>query len=296
MEWRHFAGEDGENILAELGSSREGLSSSEVKKRLIEYRDNRILPGSSALWKTLKQRLSSSFLYLLLTASALSFFLDDTIEGILILVFIAINIGLETYQEYHSARALRLLKRYLVVHTRIRRGGKILKIESNQIVPGDIVLVEAGDRLPADVRFLHANGLEVDESVLTGESLTVSKTADLLRVPPVEMHEAMNVGFAGTVVTSGWGEGVVFATGKETAFGDIATLTEETERELGTKELLGKYIFNNKFLWLFALANFFVYIVRYSMLDWGPTYLKEIKGASLTGGGFSVLVLEFAGI
>jgi OPA family glycerol-3-phosphate transporter-like MFS transporter len=72
--------------------------------------------------------------------------------------------------------------------------------------------------------------------------------------------------------------------------------TEETERELGTKELLGKYIFNNKFLWLFALANFFVYIVRYSMLDWGPTYLKEIKGASLTGGGFSVLVLEFAGI
>ena len=126
MEWRHFAGEDGENILAELGSSREGLSSSEVKKRLIEYRDNRILPGSSALWKTLKQRLSSSFLYLLLAASALSFFLDDTIEGILILVFIAINIGLETYQEYHSARALRLLKRYLVVHTRIRRGGKIL--------------------------------------------------------------------------------------------------------------------------------------------------------------------------
>ena len=126
MEWRHFAGEDGENILAELGSSREGLSSSEVKKRLIEYRDNRILPGSSALWKTLKQRRSSSFLYLLLAASALSFFLDDTIEGILILVFIAINIGLETYQEYHSARALRLLKRYLVVHTRIRRGGKIL--------------------------------------------------------------------------------------------------------------------------------------------------------------------------
>lgn len=231
MEWKHFAGEDGKNVLAELGSSREGLVSSEVKKRLIEYRDNRIRPGSSALWKTLKQRLSSSFLYLLLAASALSFFLDDTIEGLLILVFIAINIGLETYQEYHSAKALRLLKRYLVVHSRVRREGKIVKIESNQIVPGDIVLVEAGDRLPADVRFLHTNGLELDESVLTGESLVVSKTADILRVPPVEMHEALNVGFAGTVVTSGWGEGVVFATGKETAFGDIATLTEETERE-----------------------------------------------------------------
>lgn len=71
---------------------------------------------------------------------------------------------------------------------------------------------------------------------------------------------------------------------------------EDTERELGTKELLWNYIFNNKFLWLFALANFFVYIVRYSMLDWGPTYLKEFKGASLKGGGVSVLILEFAGI
>jgi len=231
MEWKHFAGEDGKNVLAELGSSREGLASLEVKKRLVEYRDNQIRPGSSAFWKTLKQRLSSSFLYLLLAASALSFFLGDVVEGLLILVFIAINIGLETYQEYHSAKALRLLKRYLVVHSRVRREGKMLKVESNQIVPGDIIVVEAGDRLPADVRFLHANGLELDESVLTGESLVVSKTADLLRVPPVEMHEAMNVGFAGTVVTSGWGEGVVFATGKETAFGDIATLTEETERE-----------------------------------------------------------------
>ncbi|MBP9728301.1 MAG: HAD-IC family P-type ATPase [Candidatus Moranbacteria bacterium] len=231
MEWKHFAGEDGKNVLAELGSSRDGLASSEVKKRLIEYRENQIRPGSSALWKTLRQRLSSSFLYLLLAASALSFFLGDVVESLLILLFIAINISLETYQEYHSAKALRLLKRYLVVHTRVRRGGKIVKIESNHIVPGDIVLVEAGDRLPADVRFLHANGLRLDESVLTGESLVVPKTADLLRVPPVEMHEAMNVGFAGTVVTSGWGEGVAFATGKETAFGDIATLTEETERE-----------------------------------------------------------------
>ncbi|HNC01459.1 MAG TPA: MFS transporter, partial [Leptospiraceae bacterium] len=73
-------------------------------------------------------------------------------------------------------------------------------------------------------------------------------------------------------------------------------LTEDSERELETKELLTKYIFNNKFLWLFAIANFFVYVVRYSMLDWGPTYLKEMKGASLTSGGMSVLILEFAGI
>ncbi len=231
MVWKHFAAEDGEDALVELESSYDGLVSAEARKRLVENQENRITSNSSALLKTLKLRLASSFLYLLLAASALSFFLGDFIEGSLILVFVIINIGLETYQEYHSAKALSLLKRYLVVHTRVRRDGKVMKTESNKVVLGDIILVEAGDRLPADIRILHSNGLELDESILTGESVSVGKTPDLLRVPPVEMHEASNVGFAGTVVTGGWGEGVVFAVGKETAFGDIATLTEETEKE-----------------------------------------------------------------
>ncbi|MBP9698294.1 MAG: cation-transporting P-type ATPase, partial [Candidatus Moranbacteria bacterium] len=231
MVWKKFAAEEEGNVLAELGSSRDGLTSPEAKKRSFENRENRIKPGSSALMRVLKERLKSSFLYLLLAAAALSFFLGDILEGSLIGIFIFINLSLETYQEYHSANALRLLKRYLVVHARVRRGGKVIKIESTAVVPGDVVLVEAGDRLPADVRFLRVNGLELDESLLTGESVPVEKTAGLLKVPAVEMHEAYNIGFAGTVATSGWGEGVVFATGKETAFGDIASLTEETERE-----------------------------------------------------------------
>lgn len=231
MLWKKFAAEAGENSMVELASSRTGLSSHEAKKRLTAHPDNQIRPGSSAFLRTLKQRLSSSFLYLLIAAATLSFFLGDVLEGTLIILFIAINLSLETYQEYHSAKALKLLKRYLVVHTRAYRDGKITRVESNRVVTGDIVLVEAGDRVPADMRFLQTNGLQIDESVLTGETLPAEKTAGLLKVPAVEMYEARNIGFAGTVVTSGWGEGVVFATGKETAFGDIATLTEETDRE-----------------------------------------------------------------
>lgn len=229
--WKHFAAEDGTNVLAELETTRSGLTSDEAKRRVREQEGNQIMWRPSALWKTLQTRLSSSFLYLLLAAAALSFFLGDILEGGLIILFIVINLGLETYQEYHSARALRLLKKYLVVHTRVLRDGDKRQIESHQVVPGDIVLLEAGDRLPADVRFLHVNGLQIDESVMTGESLPVDKIAGLLRTPAVEMFEARNIGFAGTVATSGWGEGVVFATGKETAFGDIAALTEATEKE-----------------------------------------------------------------
>ncbi len=231
MLWKKFASEAGENVVAFLESSREGLLSVEAKKRLQESRGHEIQPEPSAFWRTLKQRLASSFLYLLFAAAALSFFLGNVIEGCLILLFVAINLSLETYQEYHSARALKLLKKYLVMHVTVYRDGKKVQVESTKIVPGDVLFLEAGDRLPADIRFLETNGLAIDESVLTGESVPADKSAALLPVPAVEMFEAKNVGFAGTVVMRGWGEGVVFATGKETAFGDIATLTEETDRE-----------------------------------------------------------------
>lgn len=231
MLWKKFAAEEEANVLVELGSSRDGLTSTEAKKRSLENRENQIRPGTSVLFGILRQKLASSFLYLLLAAATLSFFLGDHIGGGLILLFILINLSLETYQEYHSANALKLLKRYLIVHTRVYRDGKRVRVESAKVVPGDVILIEAGDRLPADVRFLRTNGLQIDESVMTGETLSPEKTASLLAVPAVEMFEAHNIGFAGTVVASGWGEGVVFATGKETAFGDIATLTEEIEKE-----------------------------------------------------------------
>ncbi len=231
MVWKKFAAEAEDNVLVELVSSTNGLSSHEAGERLASVRANVVKSGSSALVKALRQRLASSFLYLLLAAATLSFLLQDYLEGCFILAFILINLSLETYQEYHSNQAMQLLKRYLVVHARVRRDGKVIRVESTTVVPGDIVLVEAGDRLPADVRFLHTNGLKLDESIMTGESIAVTKTAELLKTPPAELYEALNIGFAGTVVTSGSGEGVVFATGKETALGDIALLTEDTEKE-----------------------------------------------------------------
>lgn len=231
MVWKKFSSEDIPQVFAELQSSEAGLSPDAARERLRVTGKNGLEEESFSVIKMIKRRARSSFLYLLLAASGLSYFLGDHLEALLILVFIAINVGLETYQEYHSEKATRLLKRYLVIYTRVRRAGIAITVESKDIIPGDIVLVEAGDRLPADMRFIVANGLEIDESLMTGESGATHKIATTLALPPTEMYEAHNIGFAGTVVTAGRGEAIVFATGKETALGDIASLTTENEHK-----------------------------------------------------------------
>lgn len=231
MRWKQFASIGGDEALAELQSRSEGLSLKEATRREQELGQYRMPESSLSIWRIFRRQIHSSFLILLLVAAALSFFLGDVLEGTLIIVFIVINISLGCAQEYHSEKSLRLLKRYLVTHSKVLRDEKEMVIESEKVVLGDVVVLEAGDRLPADVRFLVASGLQLDESVLTGESVAVEKKAAMLSVPAVEVYEAANIGFAGTVVTAGSGRGVVFALGKDTAVGDIAQLSEETEKE-----------------------------------------------------------------
>lgn len=240
MVWKKFSSEDIAQVLVELESAETGLSERAAAERLSAAGQSSLETGAFTLAGMIRRRARSSFLYLLLAAAGLSYFLGDRLEALLILLFIAINVGLETYQEYHSEKAVRLLKRYLVMHVRVRRGGKTITVESGHIVLGDIVLVEAGDRLPADARFIAANGLMTDESLMTGESAATHKTAATLATAPTEMYEADNIGFAGTVVTAGRGEAVVFATGRETALGDIASLAmdngHKTDFEKGIAE------------------------------------------------------------
>lgn len=252
MEWKRISSEDVTQVFAELQSSEKGLSLALAEGRLATLGKNKIEEKSFSLLEILKRRTRSYFLYLLLSASLLAFFFGDYLEAGLILLFIVINVSLEIYQEYHGERAVQLLKKYLVMHTKVRRGGATLTIESEEIVPGDIVLVEAGDRLSADMRFLTACGLELDESVMTGESVAMHKKATRALTMPTEMFEAENIGFAGTVVTAGRGEAIVFATGKETALGDIATLTTEKKRETGFEKNITQF---SKFILKFVLLT-----------------------------------------
>ncbi|MEK7182110.1 MAG: HAD-IC family P-type ATPase [Patescibacteria group bacterium] len=278
MLWNKFSLEDTLGALALLQGSLSGLDPEEAEHRYQKGTREHIKKQDGFLWKIIRRRAKSSFLYILAVAAVLSFFLGQFIEALLILLFIAVNITLETYQEYHSEKAAQMLKRYLVTHSRVRRKGQVISVESDKIVVGDIVILEVGDRLPADIRFFSVNGLEIDESIMTGESMSVAKTNALLQTPPVEMNEAKNIGFAGTVVTAGKGEGIVFAIGKESAFGDIATLSEETERVTPFEKeiaVFSKFILK---LVLFTLALiFFVNI----LIRGGETNIVELLIFSL---------------
>ena len=267
-----------EDVIVEMRSRRSGLSQTEVRERLSEYGPNRLNQEVSPWPAMIRRRFRSSFLYLLLAAALLSFFLGERLEALLIFLFVVINVGLESYQEYHSEQSLRLLRKYLVSHVRVRRSGEIVLIESHEVVPGDIVLVEAGDRLAADIRFFLTRSIAVDESVITGESVPVVKTHDPLQFPKSDMSEAANIGFTGTVVTSGRGEGVVFATGKETSLGDIANLTEEPRHETSFEKGLNH--FSRFILRLVAGTLLFIFIANV-FLRRGETNVAELLIFSL---------------
>lgn len=267
-----------EDVIVEMRSRRSGLSQTEVKERLAEYGPNRLMEEVSPWPEMIRRRFRSSFLYLLLAAAILSFFLGERLEALLIFVFIFINVGLESYQEYHSEQSLRLLRRYLVSHVRVRRSGEVVLIESHEIVPGDIVLVEAGDRMAADVRFFLTRSIMIDESVITGESVPVVKTHDPLRFPKLSMSEAANIGFTGTVVTSGRGEGVVIATGKSTSLGDIAHLTEEPRHETSFEKGINHF---SRFILRLVVGTLFFIFIANIFLRRGETNVAELLIFSL---------------
>lgn len=278
MHWKRMALQAGEDVIAEYESRRSGLSEQEVRDRIIRHGRNTLRQESSPWKDILLRRFQSSFLYLLIGASILSFALGQKLEALLIVLFIFINLSLEAYQEYHSVKSLALLRRYLVSHVRVRRQGEVVEVNSEEVVPGDIVLVSAGDRLVADLRFFVTTGLSVDESVMTGETDAVAKQEDRIHFSHTEMHQASNIGFAGTVVASGRGEGVVIATGRETALGDIAQLSEEVSHE--TRFEKGLHQFSRFIVRLVAITLFGVFIANV-ILRHGETSTTELLIFSL---------------
>ncbi len=169
----------------------------------------------------LLRQFKSPFFYLLFIAALIAFFIGEKTEGLVILIFVLINTLLGFFQEARAERAAALLKKYLPAKTRVLRDGLEKTIDKRLLVPGDIVLLEAGNIIPADLRLLQTENFLVDESILSGESIAVLKT-----------HEKdTNLAFAATSVVSGKARGVVIGTGKKTELGKITKLVSEISRE-----------------------------------------------------------------
>lgn len=231
-----------EETLSRLGVSRDtGLSSEEREKRLFKYGANEVPVKNGGWFSILLRQFRSPFTYLLFGAAILTAFFGEPFECAMILLFIAINTGLGFYQEFKSEKTLALLKQYLVATDDVLIDGKRTQTAIRELVPGDIIFFEPGDLIPADVRFIEANGLAVDESALTGESIPALKKADAMRVPTHEIFDASNIGFSGTTVTGGSGKGIILATGGTTVAGKSARLAGETERESILEKEIAKF-------------------------------------------------------
>ncbi len=223
---------DREEVFEELGSSKEGLKESEASSRLDQFGENVLKKeAKTPLVVRFFRQLTNLFALLLWVAAILSFaggYVSDDpsmlMIGYALVGVVFLNAIFTFYQEYKAEKAAEALRSMLAVEAKVLREGKPREIEAAEIVPGDIIMLDAGDRIPADARLVEENELRVNNSALTGESEPQPRTSE---AQDVEIFDSENVVFSGTTVVSGQGRAVIFATGMGTEFGKVAHLTQE---------------------------------------------------------------------
>lgn len=218
-----------DNALQQLNTSTDGLQRDEVDARLAKYGANQLQAATkrNALTRFLLQ-FHNILIYVLMGCAAVTAVLDHWIDTGVILAVVMANAIIGFLQEGKAETAMDAIRHMLAPHANVIRGGERVNIEGEHLVPGDVVLLEAGDKVPADLRLLSAHGLSVQEAILTGESVPVEK-----RITPVgegaPLGDRTCIAFSGTLVTSGQGQGVVVATGSQTEIGRISGLLSEVE-------------------------------------------------------------------
>ncbi len=205
-----------------------GLNTTDIRKRRNTFGQNmlREVKAKSALTIFINQ-FKNLIVFFLIAAAALSFAFGDHVEGIAIVLVIVINAAIGFITELKGARSIEALRKLGSVSSRVRRNGKISEIPAKALVPGDVIILEGGDIVTADLKIINASKLQANESVLTGESLPVNKSLDTQddRSPLAERFSML---FKGTALTRGSGEAIVVATGMQTELGKISSLVEET--------------------------------------------------------------------
>jgi len=254
-----------EGALEQVDSDADqGLSESTVRERREQHGRNALRQTRSRpAWRILIDQLASIVVLLLLAASGAALLFGQVIEAIAISAAILVNTVIGFAMELRATRAMEALQRMGKTQTRVLREGRSRQIPADELVPGDIVLLEAGDLVPADLRLLEANRLQCDEAALTGESVPVDKRIEAIesaseeapedeapedkkeektkkadKAPP--LGERYNMAYKGTAVTQGSGSGVVVATGMETELGHISDLVAQLGLHAGGDDAVGK--------------------------------------------------------
>ena len=226
--WHCLAREAAEQALAT--SLSQGLSANEAARRLAADGRNvlREAPPRPA-WRMLLDQFRDFMILMLIAAALISAAIGEGIDSLAIVAILLVNACIGFVQEYRAAQAMQALKRLAAARARVLRGGEPAEIDAAELVAGDLVILEAGDLIPADVRLVEAAAFTVDESVLTGESVPVEKQIEALDDPALGVADRVNLAFKGTVATRGRARALVIATGMASELGRIATLLREEE-------------------------------------------------------------------
>ena len=235
---QNFYNQKIEDVAQELEtSSSQGLSVNQIEELRTKYGSNSLTSKKKiSIWQRFLAQFKDFMIIVLIVAALLSGFVaQEWTDAAIIMIVVILNAVLGIFQETRSEEAINALKKMATPNAHVRRDGQIVEIPSTELVPGDLVLLEAGDVVPADLRLTLTKSLKIEESALTGESVPVDKTSDPVNEEKVALADQDNMAFANTNVTYGRGEGIVTETGMNTEVGKIATMlnnTDETDTPL----------------------------------------------------------------
>ncbi len=248
-----------EALMQGLGSADKGLSRSEVAQRLSAYGANELLEKKKIpAWLLFLHQFRDFMILVLMAAAILSGIMGDITDTVIILVIILLNAVVGFVQEYRAEKAMDALKKMSVTQTMVLRDGEAFVVLGTQLVPGDIVMLEAGNVVPADMRLMETHALRIDESALTGESVPVDKDSITLEAKDIPLGDRINMAYKGTLVTNGHAKAVVTHTGMQTELGKIAGMLQEKEQLTPLQIRMTKFGKNLSYIILVICAALFV--------------------------------------
>ena len=251
-----------EKTLQDLATSRLGLTFHEALKRQNKFGRNEFQEKKKiSLWWLFLRQFKDFMILILIAVAILLGFLGDTIDTIIILIIVMLNALVGFFQEYQADKAIESLKKMAIAQTTVIRDEKPIMISSTELVPGDIVILEAGNVVPADLRLLETYNLRIDESSLTGESIPIDKIHSELLELDVPLGDQINMAFKGTMVTTGRAIGVVVNIGMKTELGRIAGLLQEKKEN--TPLQLRMNHFSVKLSYVIILICFVLFLTGY---------------------------------
>ncbi len=227
MNWHHLPADE---VIELTGSSTNGLDSDSAALKLAEYGPNELQEKKKKpAWVLFLQQFKDFMILVLIAAAVIAGIAGDLTDTIIIMVIVLLNAIVGFVQEYRAEKAMEALKKIAALQAQVLRNGKPLALPSAELVPGDLVLLEAGNVVPADLRFIETFSLQIDESALTGESVPAEKTEKRMDEIDLSIGDRLNMGFKSTLVTNGRAKGIVIATGMQTEIGLIARMLQEDE-------------------------------------------------------------------